>query len=137
MKVSARNQLVGKITEIIEGKVNSEIVIDVNGMAIKSVITNGSVKYMELIVGDTVTAIIKASQVIVSNGHPGKISTRNIIETKVENIINGAVNCELQLSVGTNLIAAIITEDAVKDLEIQKGDTVFALIKANSIILAK
>ena len=137
MKVSARNQLVGNITQIIEGKVNSEIVIDVKGTVIKAIITNGSVINMELQVGDEVMAIIKASQVIISKGHPGKISTRNILETKVEEIVNGAVNCELKLSAGVNSIAAIITEDAVKDLEIAKGDTVFALIKANSIILAK
>lgn len=116
---------------------NSEIVIDVKGTTIKSIITNGSVNAMELKIGDEVMAIVKASQVIVAKNHPGRISTRNIIETKVEEVINGAVNCELKLSAGQISIAAIITEDAVKDLEINKGDTVFALIKANSIILAK
>lgn len=137
MKISARNQLAGNIVEIIEGKVNSEIVVDVDGILIKSVITNGSVISMELGIGDQVIAIIKASQVIIAKQHPGKISTRNILEAKVEDVINGAVNCELKLSVNSNEIAAIITEDAQKELEILKGDTVYALIKANSIILAK
>jgi molybdate transport system regulatory protein len=137
MKISARNQLRGNIVEIIEGKVNSEIVVDVNGMLIKSVITNGSVTNMELSLGDNVIAIIKASQVIIAKDHPGKISTRNILEARVDNIVNGAVNCELQLSVNSNDVAAIITEDAQRELEISKGDIVYALIKANSIILAK
>jgi molybdate transport system regulatory protein len=137
MKISARNQLAGNIVEIIDGKVNSEIVVDVDGILIKSVITNGSVISMELGIGDQVIAIIKASQVIIAKQHPGKISTRNILEAKVEDVINGAVNCELKLSVNSNEIAAIITEDAQKELEILKGDTVYALIKANSIILAK
>lgn len=137
MKVSARNQLVGNITDIIEGKVNDEIVIDMNGTPLKSIITKNSVQNMELAVGDQLTAIIKASQVIISKGHPGKISTRNILEAKVSEIIEGIVNCEVKLNVGENRLTAIITEDALKDLEISLNDTVYALIKANSIILAK
>jgi molybdate transport system regulatory protein len=137
MKVSARNQLVGNITEIIEGKVNDEIVVDMNGMLLKSIITKSSVKDMALSINDKVTAIIKASQVIISKDNPGKISTRNILEAKVFKIIEGMVNCELKLQIGENTITAIITEDALKDLDISLNDTVYALIKANSIILAK
>ncbi|MEJ2469388.1 MAG: TOBE domain-containing protein, partial [Campylobacterales bacterium] len=67
----------------------------------------------------------------------GKISTRNNLETTVSDIINGMVNCELKLSMGETTLTAIITEEAAKDLEIAKGDTVYALIKASSIILAQ
>jgi len=137
MKVSARNQLIGNITDIIEGKVNDEIIIDMSGTLLKSIITNNSVKSMELKVGDEIAAIIKASQVIIAKENPGKISTRNILEAKVTEIIEGIVNCEIKLSIGENTLAAIITEDALKDLDISLGDTVYALIKANSIILAK
>ncbi len=137
MKISARNQLTGKVSKIIEGKVNSEVVIDMNGAALKAVITNDAVKDMGLSAGQEVTSIIKASNVIIAKNNPGKISTRNILEAKVEDVIDGMVSCELKLSVGENMITAIITEDAAQDLEISKGDTVYALIKANTIILAQ
>jgi molybdate transport system regulatory protein len=137
MKMSARNQLVGKVSEILKGQVNSEIIIDMNGTTLKSIITNDAVKSMEIVVGEEVTAIVKASQVMISKNNPGKISARNILEAQVSDIINGMVNCELKLSVGENSVTAIITEDALKELEISKGDTVYALIKANSITLAK
>lgn len=65
MQLSARNQLKGKVTEITEGPVSTEVVLDVNGSSIVASITSGSAKSMGLKVGDSATAIIKASTVII------------------------------------------------------------------------
>jgi molybdate transport system regulatory protein len=137
MKTSARNQLKGSVTQIIEGKVNDEVVIDVSGTTFKAVITKEAVTEMGLASGSEVYAIIKESFVMVAKDKPGKISTRNVIETTISDIIEGAVNCELKLSLGNATLTAIITEEAVKELALAKGDTVYALIKASSIILAQ
>lgn len=137
MKTSARNQLKGTIKAIIEGKVSDEVVIDVAGNTLKAVITRESVNDMGLAIGQEVYAIIKASFVMVAKEKPGKISTRNVLETQVDEIIDGMVNCELKLSMGNAMLTAIITEEAAKELEIKKGDTLYALIKASSIILAQ
>ena len=137
MKTSARNQLKGTITQIIEGKVNDEVVIDISGTTLKAVITKEAVNEMALAVGTEVYAIIKASFVMIAKDKPGKISTRNVLETTVNDIIEGMVNSELKLSLGSSTLTAVITEEALKDLEIAKGDTVYALIKANCIILAQ
>lgn len=66
MKLSARNQLKGKITDIKNGPVSTEVVIDVNGVSIVSSITTGSVESMGLKVGDEATAIIKSSSVMIA-----------------------------------------------------------------------
>lgn len=138
MKTSARNQLQGVITEIKKGQINSEVVLSIGGNTIlKSVVTNESVEEMELSVGESIYAIIKAPFVMVAKEKPTKISTRNIIETKVTDVKNGIVNSELKLSMGNQTLTAVITEDAVEDLEFTVGETVYALIKANFIILAK
>ncbi len=137
MKTSARNQLKGSVTQIIEGKVNDEVVIDVSGTTFKAVVTKEAVTEMGLASGSEVYAIIKASFVMVAKDKPGKISTRNVIETTISDIIEGAVNCELKLSLGNATLTAIITEEAAKELALAKGDTVYALIKASSIILAQ
>ena len=93
MKTSARNQLKGTVTQIIEGKVNDEVVIDVSGTTLKAVITREAVTEMELSAGSEVYAIIKASFVMIANDKPGRISTRNVLETVVSDIVEGAVNC--------------------------------------------
>lgn len=65
LKLSATNQIKGKVASIQEGAVNSEVDIEVAGDKLTAIITNESVKNLALKVGDNVTAIIKATQVIV------------------------------------------------------------------------
>ena len=67
MEVSARNQFRGRITRITQGGVVSEVSVDIgNGQEIVSVITNGSVERLQLKVGSEVTAIIKATEVLLA-----------------------------------------------------------------------
>ena len=65
MQVSARNQLTGTVKDIKRGPVSTEVTIDVNGTEIVSSITSGSVEALDLKVGYTTVAIIKASSVMV------------------------------------------------------------------------
>jgi molybdopterin-binding protein len=66
MRLSARNQLRGKIVDVKKGQTTSHVRIDLgNGGFITSSITNEAVDELQLAPGDTVTAIIKASDVMV------------------------------------------------------------------------
>ena len=65
MSTSIRNHLPGTIKQIVSGKVVSEIVIKTAAGPVTSIITTGSVKRMNLKKGDSVFAIIKATEVSV------------------------------------------------------------------------
>ena len=65
MKLSARNQLKGKITEVKKGAITTHVRIDVVGQIITASITNESADELKLEKGKTAYAIIKASSVIV------------------------------------------------------------------------
>ena len=65
LKLSATNQIKGVVSEVKDGAVNSEIIIDAKGDKISAIITKHSSEHMHLKVGDNVTAIIKATQIIV------------------------------------------------------------------------
>ncbi len=66
MKISARNQLKGKVISIQEGAVTSIVVIDIGGgNKVTSSITDNAVKELGLAVGTDAYAIIKASSVMV------------------------------------------------------------------------
>ena len=66
MSISARNHLKGKITDIKLGDVMAHITIRVGQNIIESVITRQSAEEMGLKKGDAVTAVVKATEVMVS-----------------------------------------------------------------------
>lgn len=65
-KVSARNAVSGKVTDLKKGAVNSDVTItDDSGLAISAIITNSSADRLGLAVGKPAAAVFKASSVIV------------------------------------------------------------------------
>ena len=67
MKLSARNQIKGKIVEVQKGATTAHVRIDIgNGVVITSSITNAAVDDLGLAVGDDAIAVIKASDVMVA-----------------------------------------------------------------------
>jgi molybdopterin-binding protein len=67
MPLSARNRLKGVVKGIEKGEVASTIKIEVTGPAvITSMITREAAEDLKLKVGDSVEAVIKASEVMVS-----------------------------------------------------------------------
>lgn len=64
-KISARNKLVGRVEEIVLGTVTAKVSVRVGDNLIESVITRQSVEEMSLEVGDTVTALIKSTEVML------------------------------------------------------------------------
>jgi molybdopterin-binding protein len=66
LKISARNQLKGKVLEISEGQVNAKVVVDIGGgNQITSIISMEALKDLELQKGSDVTAVIKATSVLL------------------------------------------------------------------------
>ncbi len=67
MKISARNVLKGKVKKIVQGAVNSEVVVELaGGVQIVSIITKTSVESLKLSEGKEVYAVIKASNVMIA-----------------------------------------------------------------------
>jgi molybdopterin-binding protein len=66
MKLSARNQLKGKIVEVTKGATTSHVRIDIGqGVIVTSSITNEAVADLDLKKGDDAWAVIKASDVMI------------------------------------------------------------------------
>jgi molybdopterin-binding protein len=67
VKLSARNQLQGRVVEVRKGSATAHVRIDIgNGVIVTSSITNEAVDDLRLAVGDRAIAIIKASDVMVA-----------------------------------------------------------------------
>ena len=66
-----------------------------------------------------------------------RISARNQLKGRVEEIILGPVTTHVTVKVGDNLIESVITRRSADDLELKKGDEVTVLIKATEVLIAK
>ncbi len=67
MRISARNQIKGKVVEVTKGATTSHVRVDVGGgQIVTSSITNEAVDELGLKNGDNVTAVIKASNVMIA-----------------------------------------------------------------------
>lgn len=65
MKLSARNQLPGTVISLHPGAVNGTVKVDIGGHVVTSSITNEAIAELELAEGDSVTVIVKASDVMI------------------------------------------------------------------------
>ena len=66
MKLSARNQLTGTVKSVNEGAAIANVELDVNGQRLVASITVEAAHDLGLAEGKAVTAIIKASDVILA-----------------------------------------------------------------------
>ena len=66
MKLSARNQLSGTVSEIRRGEAIANVVLDVAGQRLVASITVEAVDELGLAAGSEVTVIVKASDVILA-----------------------------------------------------------------------
>jgi molybdate transport system regulatory protein len=139
MKLSARNVWLGQITSIDKGAVNCVVNIQLKGSdKISSVITDNSVKRLELESDKEVMVIVKASCVLLgSKTDPQKISARNILTGTISNITPGVVNDEVTIDLpGGSTITSIITSASVKRLGLAVDNEISAIIKATDVMLA-
>ncbi len=66
MKISARNQLKGRIVEVTKGATTSHVRIDIGRAIVTASITNEAVDELGLAAGKEAYAVVKASDVMVA-----------------------------------------------------------------------
>ncbi len=138
MKTSARNQFVGKVVAVRRGAVNDEIELAIAGdERIVATVTRESTESLGLAPGREAFALVKASSVILMvDGDTARLSTRNRLAGQVARIEPGAVNAEVLVDLpGGGSVAAIVTIESARKLDLKPGRPVTALFKASSVIV--
>jgi len=68
VRLSARNQIPARVTSITSGEAIANVELDANGVRLVASITVEAVRDLGLAEGSQVTAVIKASEVILATG---------------------------------------------------------------------
>ena len=134
MKLSARNQFVGTITNINEGAVNGIVTLKSDDTVVTGTISMAAIKELGLEVGKEAVAIAKATEVLVGVGE-FKLSARNQFRGTVENINEGAVNGIVSIALADgHKVSATISMAAIKELGLEVGKEAVAIVKATSVM---
>jgi molybdate transport system regulatory protein len=139
MKVSARNQFKGTVTEVRPGSVYAEVLIQLKGGdTLVATVTKESAEALAITPGKDVIAMIKAPHVIIVTDFGGyRISARNQLQGTVTQVKPGAINSEVDIELkGGETVAATVTNESVEALGLREGQPVTAVFKAGSVILA-
>jgi len=66
-----------------------------------------------------------------------RISDANKLVGKIMNVKQGQDMAEVQIDIGDQLVTATITANAAKDMNLQKGDEVFAMFDSTSVTVIR
>lgn len=133
--ISARNQLKGVITEIKEGAVNGIVTITFNSNKVSATISMDAIKELGLASGKEATALVKASEVLITTGDASGISARNKWKGTVKEVKEGAVSGIVVVESDGVEISATVSMDAIKELGLVSGKEVTAFAKATTVMI--
>ncbi|HEU5189091.1 MAG TPA: molybdopterin-binding protein [Methylomirabilota bacterium] len=67
-----------------------------------------------------------------------KLSARNVLPGKVVRVTRGTTTAHVKIDLGGGkIVTASITNEAVRELRLKKGDRAYAVIKASDVMVAK
>jgi molybdate transport system regulatory protein len=137
-RTSARNSFFGKIQTIRKGSIQAQVTLaTISGHSVTTVITNDSLRQLDLKEGRLVKAEIKAPWIILHRGKDAPAcSAENRFSGVVEAIITGTVNTEItvRLADGTALCAIVSTESA-RHMALEAGDPAWAVFNCYAVVL--
>ena len=139
MKTSARNAFRCVVEQVRPGSVNVEILLRLNEtVTLAAIVTAESAADLGIVQGAEVSALIKASFVLLAVGEQAPaVSTRNRIPGTVSRRDDGAVNSEITLDIGGGKsLIAVVTRESADQLDLTPGMPCWALFKASHVILA-
>ena len=64
-----------------------------------------------------------------------KISARNRLKGKIVDVKKGATTSHVQIEVSGTIVTASITNEAVDELDLKRGQTAYAIVKASDVMV--
>lgn len=125
--------------ELVSYHVSGQIIIcelTTHGTPATAVILDSPSELKWLSVGTKVNILFKETEVIIAKGEIGQLSLNNRFTGKITGVETGDIYSSLNIDFGTG-IESVITTKSVRRLNLQVGDVVTALVKANEISIGR
>lgn len=131
------SRLSGIIANVTEGQIHAHVQILWKNIPLSVIVTKASCDDMHLSIGDTIQVIIKGTDVMLAKSFSGMLSARNRARGIVKKIIEGDVLSKVFVESQDDILIAIITNTSLKEMDLQSGDEVMAIVKSTELILSK
>ena len=131
------SKVCGTITSVVKGHIHANVRILWKSIPLSVVITKASCEDMHLSEGDTISVLIKGTDVMLTKSFSGMISARNRVNGIVKRIIQGDVVSKVFVESQEEMLHAIITNTSLKEMDINEGNEVTAIVKSTELILYK
>jgi len=127
----------GTITRVVKGHIHANVQILWKAIPLSVVITTASCEDMHLSEGDSITVLIKGTDVMLAKSFSGMISARNRVSGIVKRIIRGDVVSKVFVESQEEMLHAIITNTSLEEMNIKEGNEITAIVKSTELILYK
>lgn len=131
------NKIPGTITQIQQSGAILLVDIDVDGHQFSALLIQSATPPDWLLAGNPIDVVFKETEVSIAKDLSGIISMRNRMKCTVLQIERGELLSKIDLKFQNFLISSAITTRSVDALELNIGDEVEALVKANEVALMK
>lgn len=122
---------------MVQGQIHAHVQILWKDIPLSVIITRASCEDMHLSVGDTVSVLVKGTDIMLAKALSGMLSARNKARGIVRQIIQGDVLSKVFVESQGDMLHAIITNASLREMDLQKGNEVTAIVKSTELILSK
>lgn len=129
------NRLAGKIVKIQHSGAILLVDIDVEGQGFSALLIESSLPPTWLQPESEVDLVFKETEVTLAKNRTGIISMRNRMICIVQKIDRGELLSKVTLQFLSHTLLSAITTRSIESLQLQVGDEVEALVKANEVSL--
>ena len=132
------NRLFGTVSDLESEGEFSLVGIDVSGTRLTALVLEtaaSAAAYLAL--GNPITVLFKESEVCLAVGPIPRISIRNRLPCQVVSVTEGGMLAHVVLAFAGSPLHAVVSARAARELELNPGASVHALIKATEVGLAE
>lgn len=131
------NSIKGNIAQIeFNGSLSLVSVSVTDTITLKSIVVETPETASYLKKGNTVQVLFKETEVVIGVGDNPQVSLQNRIPSTVKFIETGTLISKLVLDTEVGLLEAVISTNAIQQLQIENGSQVLAMVKLNETMLS-
>ena len=127
----------GTITRVVKGRIHANVQVLWKSIPLSVVITRESCDDMNLFEGDSISVLMKSTDLILAKAFRGILSARNFITGVVINILRGDVLSKVIFESQGETLCAIVTNASLEEMNIQTGEEITAIVKSTELVLFK